>query len=80
MYKISNKSSLEKIGRDYGLQLELLKTEIEHSVINKSNFADLRHICEPHLRLDVLCLAFIYATQSMEMQNLCGFGIKVCLK
>ena len=32
---------LEKICREYGFQPELLKGEIEHSVINKSNFADL---------------------------------------
>ena len=38
------KGFLETIGREYGLQPELLKREIEHSVINKSNFADLRHI------------------------------------
>ena len=30
------KGSLEKIGREYGLQPELLKEEIEHSVINKT--------------------------------------------
>ena len=28
------KGSLEKIGREYGLQPELLKGEIEHSIIN----------------------------------------------
>ena len=73
------KGSLEKIGKEYGLQPELLKGEIEHSVINKSNFANLRHIWEPHHNLDVLCLAFIYARQSMEMQKMSGFGIKDCL-
>ena len=62
------KGSLEKIGREYGLQPELLKGEIEHSVINKNNFAKLRHIWEPYLISDVLCLAFIYARHSMEMQ------------
>ena len=61
------KGSLEKIGREYGLQPEFLKGEIEHSVINKSNFSDLRHIWEPYLKLNVLCSAFIYATGSMEM-------------
>ena len=70
------KGSLEKIGREYGLQPELLKGEIEHSVINKSNFTELRHIWEPYLKLDVLCLAFIYARHSMEMQKMSGFGIK----
>ena len=73
------KGSLEKIGREYGLQPELLKGEIEHSIINKNNFAELRHIWEPYLISDVFCLAFIYARHSMEMQKMSGFGIKDCL-
>ena len=73
------KRSLEKIGREFGLQPELLKGEIEHSVINKNNFAELGHIWEPYLLSYVLCLAFIYARHSMEMQKMSGFGIKDCL-
>ena len=73
------KGSLEKIGREYNLQPELLKEEIEHSIINKNNFAELGHIWEPYLISDVLCLAFIYARHSMEMQKMSGFGIKDCL-
>ena len=53
------KGSLEKIGREYGLQPELFKGGIEHSVINKNNFNELRHIWEPYLISDVICLAFI---------------------
>ena len=34
------KGSIAKNGREYSLQLELLKGEIEHSVFNKSNFAE----------------------------------------
>ena len=73
------KGSLERIGREYGLQPEFLKGEIEHTVINKCNFADLRHIWEPYLRSDMLCWAFIYARRSMAMQNMSGFGITDCL-
>ena len=73
------KGSLNKIGKEYGLQPELLKGEIEHSVINKNNFVELRHIWEPYLISDVLCLAYIYARHSMEMQKMTGFGIKDCL-
>ena len=73
------KGSLEKIGREYNLQPELLKGEIDHSVINKNNFVKLRHIWEPYLVSDVLCLPFIYARHSMEMQKMSGFGIKDCL-
>ena len=40
MFKISYKRSFGKIGREYGLQPELLKGEIEHSVINEKIFAD----------------------------------------
>ena len=73
------KGSLEKIGKEYGLQPELLKEKIEHSVINKNNFAELRQVWEPYLISDVLCLAFIYIRHSMEMQKMTGFGIKDCL-
>ena len=73
------KRSLEKIGKKYGSQLELLKREIEHSVFSKSNFADLKHVREPYLKVDVLCLAFIYARHSVEMQKISAFGIKDCL-
>ena len=52
---------------------------MDHSLINKNNFAELRHIWEPYLISDVLCLAFIYARHSMEMQKMTGFGIKDCL-
>ena len=70
---------MEKIGREHGLQTEFFKGEIEHSVIYKSNFADLRHIWVPNLKLYVLSLDFIFARHSMERQNMSGFGFKDCL-
>ena len=39
----------------------------------------MKHIWEPYPKSDLLCLAFIYARHSMEMQKLSGFGIKDCL-
>ena len=77
--KTQRKGSLEKIGREYGLQPELLKGESEHSISNKGNFADLRHIWEPYLKLDLLCLAFMYARHSIEMPVISASGIKDCL-
>ena len=77
------KGSLNKIGKEYGLQPELLKSEIEHTQINKNNYLKkttiLRHIWEPYLISDVICLGFIYARHSMEMQKMAGFGIEDCL-
>ena len=73
------KGSLEKIGRENGLQPDIVIGEIEHSVNIKSNFSDVRHIWEPYLKLDVSCLAFIFARHSKEMQKTSGFIIKVGL-
>ena len=73
------KGSLNKVGKEYGLQPELLKGEIEHSIINKNKFVEVRHIWEPYLISDVVCLAYIYARHSVEMQKMTGFGIKDCL-
>ena len=77
--KSQRKGSLEKSAREYGLQPELLKGEIEHLVSEKNNFADLGHVWEPYLKLDVLSLAVIYARHSEKMHNMSGFGIKDCL-
>ena len=71
--------SLEIIGREYRLQPQFLIGENEHSVINRSIFAELRHIWEPYLRLDVLCLVLMNARHSMEMHKMSGFGIEDCL-
>ena len=64
-----------------GLTPDELVIERENvtSVINKSNFADLRHIWEKSLKLIELCLPFIYARHSMKMQKMSGFGIRDCL-
>ena len=77
--KSHEKGSLEKVGKEYGLQPELLKGEIEHSVNKESNFAEIRHIWESYIKLDVLCSAFIYARHSRKIQKRSGFGIKDCL-
>ena len=67
--KSHTKGSIGKIVREYELQPELLKGEIENSIFNKNNYAELRHIWEPYLISVVLCLAFIYARHSTEVQK-----------
>ena len=42
--------SLDKIGREYGLQPELLKVEINHSEITKQNYKELSDVWEPYLK------------------------------
>ena len=65
--KFHMRSPLEQNGREDGLQTELVEGEVEHSVISRSKFAEIIHLLEPYLNLDVLCLAFVYARHSMEM-------------
>ena len=72
--------SLDKIGREYGLQPELSKGEINHSEITKHNYNELRDVWEPYLKSDVLCLAFVYARHAMVMQKMTRRGIKESLR
>ena len=71
--------SLDKIGREYGLQPQLLKSETIHSEITKHNSNELRHVWEPYLKSDVLCLGIVYARHALEMQNMTEIGIKEAL-
>ena len=75
----SHKSgSLDRI-REYNLQSELLKGEINHSEITKHIYSELIDVWEPYLKSDVLCLAFDYARHAMEMPKLTKIGIKESL-
>ena len=68
--------SLDKIGREYGLQTELLKWAINHSETTKHNHDELRDVWEPYLKSDDLCLVSVYARHAMEMQKMTQIGIK----
>ena len=57
--------SLGKIGWEYGLQPGLLKGEVKDSENTKRNHNELRHIWEPYLQSDALCLAYAYARRAM---------------
>ena len=67
--------SLEKIGREYGLQPELLKGEIGHSEITKYSYNEMRKVWEPYIKSDVYCLAGVYDRHTLEMQKMTERGI-----
>ena len=71
--------SLSKIGREYGVQPDLLKSEMTHGVVTMKNYKELEHIWVPYLELDCLSLAFVYARHVMEMRNITGVSLKQCL-
>ena len=68
--------SLDKVGREWGLQPELLKGEINNSEITKYIYNVLRHILELYLESDVLDIAFVSVRHSMEMQKKTKKAIK----
>ena len=72
-------SSLEKVGRENSLRKQLSKGDLEQSLNNRITYISLKLVLEPYLWLDLLCLAFIYARHSRQMQDLSGFGIENCL-
>ena len=72
--------SLDKIGRECGLELELLKGEISHSEITKYNYNELRHIWETYLDSDALCLDFVSGRHFMEMQKVTKIRNKESLR
>ena len=60
---------LDKIGREYSLQPEFLKGEMNHSEIGNYNYIELGHVWEPYLKSDVLNLAVIYARDALEKEK-----------
>ena len=71
--------SLADIGREYGVQPQLLKSEMDHNKITMDNYRSLEHEWIPYLELDCLSLAFVYARHVMEMKKISNISVKQCL-
>ena len=68
--------SLRKIGESYKLQESLLKKELEHDEIYEDTWEAKENEWLPYVKNDVLSTAFGYATYTMGMEELTGFGMK----
>ena len=71
--------SLKKIGKTFKLPKELLKTEMNHDVIDGDNYKDEKDIWLPYVKNDVLCTAYSYARYIKAMEGITGFSMKDCL-
>ena len=69
-------ASLDKIGKEYGLQPQLLKRETNHLEISKNKYNTLKRIWEPYLKLEVFFLGVVYARHDLEMQRMTTIGVK----
>ena len=71
--------SLEKIGKTFKLQKEILKTKMNHDEIDYNNYKDRINEWLPYVKNDVLCTAFSYARYIKAMQEITAFSMKDCL-
>ena len=73
------KYSLEKIGKTFEIQKELVKTEMDHDEVHGNNYKDKKDDWLPYVKQDVLCTAFSYARYCKTMQEITKFSMKTCL-
>ena len=68
--------SLDKIGREYGLQTEFLKGEINNSKITNYIYNELRIVWKLCSKPKILCVDFVYARHALEEQKMTNVIIK----
>ena len=71
--------SLEKLGKTFKLQKELLKTKMKHEDVYADTWRDKKSEWLPYVKNDVLCTAFSYAKYCKAMEDITGFSMKDCL-
>ena len=74
--KVHISGSLRKIQKVYGIQPQLLKTEMEHSDITLSNYIEKEHFWKPYLINDVLGLGMLVARHANKIQKKLVFHLK----
>ena len=76
MWYDSFKLFVEKLGKTFRLQKELLKTEMNHDEIDYNNYKDKKDEWLDYVKNDVLCTAFSYARYNKNMEEITGFSMK----
>ena len=71
--------SLEKLGKTFKLQKELLKTKMNHNEVYSDTWKNKKDEWLDYVKNDVLCTAFSYARYSKAMEEITGVGMKDCL-
>ena len=77
--KVHISGSLRKIQKDYGIQPQFLKTEMEHSDITLSNYIEKESFWKPYLINDVLGLGMLVAKHANKIQKITGVSFKTSL-
>ena len=74
--KVHIPGSLKKIQKEYNIQPQLIKGEIDHNLITLSNYKEHENIWKPYLIDDVLGLAVVVAKHGNKIQKLTGVSFK----
>ena len=74
--KVHIPGSLKKIQKEYNVQPQLIKGEIDHNLITLSNYKEHENIWKPYLIDDVLGLAVVVAKHGNKIQKLTGVSFK----
>ena len=68
--------SLEKIQKEYNIQAQLIKGEIDHNLITLSNYKEHEKLWKPYLIDDVLGLAAVVAKHGNKIHKITGVSFK----
>ena len=68
---------MKKFGRNFKLQKEILKTEMNHDEVDSKDYKDKKHERLDYVKQDdVFCTAFSYARKNNAMYEVTGFSTK----
>ena len=71
--------SIKDIQKEYSIQPDILKGEIDLALINNGNYIDYENPWKPHLIDYVLGLAYVVARHCNSLQKNTGVSHKNCL-
>ena len=74
--KVHIPGSLKKIQKEYNIQPQIIKGEIDHNLKTLSNYKEHENIWKPYLIDDVLGLAVVVAKHGNKIQKLTGVLFK----
>ena len=68
--------SLNSIQKEYNIQTDSMKGEIDHDLINFVNSEDYKNLWRPYLIDDVLTLAYVVVKHGNSIQKITGVSYK----
>ena len=74
--KVHISGSLKQIQKEYNIQRQLIKGEIDHNLITLSNYKEHEKLWKPYLIDDVLGLAAVVAKHGNKIQKITGVSFK----